>query len=226
MKRYIFPLILGLGGVAILLSLGVWQVKRLHWKEALLASINARIGAMPAELASVGAPDEASQRYLPVSVKGATTGQEFLVITGSRDAGAGYEVIDAFVTDTGRRVMLDRGFIPEADRTKPRPPADLTVTGNLDWPREADSYTPPPDPATGVWFARDVSAMADFLKTDPLLVVVRTSEGGDPAIVPVPVDTSAIPNDHLQYAITWFSLAAVWAGMTAYLLWRIRQRTV
>lgn len=222
MKRYIFPLILGLGGVAILLSLGVWQVKRLHWKEALLASINARIGAMPAELASVGAPDEASQRYLPVSVKGATTGQEILVITGSRDAGAGYEVIDAFVTDTGRRVMLDRGFIPEADRTKPRPPADLTVTGNLDWPREADSYTPPPDPATGVWFARDVSAMADFLKTDPLLVVVRTSEGGDPAIVPVPVDTSAIPNDHLQYAITWFLLAI--AVSIAFAVWVRGQR--
>lgn len=226
MKRYIFPLILGLGGVAILLSLGVWQVRRLHWKEALLASINARIDATPAVLASIGAPDEASQRYRPVFAKGRTTGAEILVVSGSRDAGAGYEVIDAFVTVAGRRVLLDRGFIPEADRTKPRPPADLTVTGNLDWPREADSYTPAPDAATGVWFARDVSAMADFLKTDPLLVVVRTSEGGDPAIVPVPVDTSAIPNDHLQYAITWFSLAAVWAGMTAYLLWRIRQRTV
>jgi surfeit locus 1 family protein len=46
------------------------------------------------------------------------------------------------------------------------------------------------------------------------------------AIEPMPVDTSGIPNDHMNYAITWFSLAAVWLGMTAYLLWRIRQRTV
>jgi surfeit locus 1 family protein len=40
------------------------------------------------------------------------------------------------------------------------------------------------------------------------------------------VDTSGIPNDHWGYAVQWFSLAAVWLGMTAYLLWRIRQRTV
>ena len=33
-----------------------------------------------------------------------------------------------------------------------------------------------------------------------------------------------IPNDHLEYAITWFGLAAVWAVMTGYLLWRIKRR--
>lgn len=225
LRRYLFALVFGLTGVGILLSLGTWQVRRLYWKEALLASINARIDATPAVVASVGAPDEASQRYRPVFAMGATTGEGLLVVSGSREGGAGYEVVDAFLTKSGRRIMLDRGFIPEGDRTKPRPPVALTVIGNLDWPHEADSYTPAPDLTQGVWFARDVSAMADFLKTDPLLVVVRTSEGGDPSIVPVPVDTSGIPNDHLNYAITWFSLAGVWAGMTAYLLWRIRQRT-
>ena len=56
------------------------------------------------------------------------------------------------------------------------------------------------------------------------LVVAREvtpSEG----LQPLGVTTSGIPNDHLQYAGTWFSLAAVWLGMTGYLLWRIRQRT-
>lgn len=226
MRRYIFPLILGLGGIAILLSLGTWQVRRMYWKEALLAAIDARIHDAPADVATVGPPDEAGQRYRPVRASGRTTGDEILVVTGSRDAGAGYEVIDAFVTDSGRRILLDRGFIPEALRTRPRPPAALQVTGNLDWPHEADSYTPAPDLKENIWFARDVQAMAGYLKTEPLMIVARTSDGGDPSIRPVPVDTSGIPDDHLQYAITWFSLAAVWAGMTAYLLWRIRQRTV
>ena len=58
--------------------------------------------------------------------------------------------------------------------------------------------------------------------TFPLLLVARTET--DPAVTPLPVDSAAIPNDHLQYAITWFSLAAIWIGMTAHFLWRTRAR--
>ncbi|MEZ5867006.1 MAG: SURF1 family cytochrome oxidase biogenesis protein [Defluviimonas denitrificans] len=63
--------------------------------------------------------------------------------------------------------------------------------------------------------------MAKTLGTEPLLIVLKASEGDQARTAPV--DTSAIPNDHLNYAITWFSLALVWAGMTGFLLWRIRQ---
>jgi surfeit locus 1 family protein len=67
--------------------------------------------------------------------------------------------------------------------------------------------------------------MSEFLQTEPLLVVAGSAEGQEASIVPVPVNSSGIPNDHLEYALTWFSLAGVWAGMTAFLLWRIRRRT-
>jgi surfeit locus 1 family protein len=221
----LFPLILGLGGIAILLSLGIWQLRRLEWKETILANITARINDAPVDLALVGAADPENDRYMPVTVRGRTTGDEILVLSGKKNEGAGYEVIAAFETTSGRRIMLDRGFIPEALRNVTRPPVDLNVTGNLDWPAEADSYTPPPDARTGLWFARDVPGMATSLGTDALLVVAREANGDAQSIEPVPVDITGIANDHLQYAITWFSLAAVWAGMTAYLLWRIRQRT-
>jgi surfeit locus 1 family protein len=56
-------------------------------------------------------------------------------------------------------------------------------------------------------------------------LIVASAPTGD-GIVPVPVDTSSIPNDHWGYAIQWFLLAATWAGMTVFLLWRIRSRTV
>lgn len=226
MRRYVFPIVLGLVGCSILLSLGFWQLRRLEWKEALLASINARLGAEAVDLVSLPAPDPVQDRYRAVRMTGTTTTDEALVVSGQKDAGAGYEVISAFVTDTGRRILLDRGFIVEGDKPKPRPPLALTVSGNLDWPNESDSYTPAPDLKQNVWFARDVSVMAEILKTEPVLVVARTSEGEDPSIVPVPTGTTGIPNDHLNYAITWFSLTTVWAGMTVYLMWRIRRQTV
>ncbi len=225
MRRYLFPLFLGLGGIAILINLGLWQVRRLAWKEALLAAIEARIHAPATDLTAVPQPEPAADQYRPVTAAGRVTGQELLVLSGQQDVGAGYEIIAAFELPDGRRVMLDRGFVPEAARDTPRPATALTVTGNLLWPNEADSYTPAPDPAHHLWFVRDVASMADYLETEPLLVVARTAKGQDPAIIPVPVGTAGIPNDHLQYAITWFSLAVVWAGMTVYFLWRISRRT-
>lgn len=224
MRRYLSALVLGLGGIAILIALGVWQVRRLAWKEAILARIEATIAAAPVPLPA--APDPETDRYRPVRLSGRTTGDELLVLSGQKQAGPGYEVIAAFETADGRRILLDRGFLPEAARGAARPPVPLAATGNLLWPQDADSYTPPPDAATGLWFARDVTAMAATLGTEPVMVVLREPGGDGQGIVPVPVDTSGIPNDHLQYAITWFSLAAVWAGMTAYLLWRIRRGTV
>ncbi len=224
MRRYVFPLILGLVGVAILLSLGTWQLRRLTWKEDLLAAISQKISAAPVDLSSLPAPDPEKDRYLPVLVSG-TTGDDLLVLSGMKDIGAGYEVISTLTTPDGRRILLDRGFIPEDLRNRPRPPVALSVTGNLLWPNEEDSYTPAPDQKQRLWFARNVTTMSQFLQTEPILVVARQATGDDPTIVPVPVDGSGIPNDHLGYAITWFSLACVWAGMTVYLLWRIRQRT-
>lgn len=226
MKRYLSALILGLGGVAILVSLGLWQLRRLEWKEGVIAAIEARLNAEPVPFDQIPNPDPKKDQYLPVRVSGRTTGQEFLVLSGRKGQGAGFRVISVFQTEDGRRILLDRGFIPESLRDAPRPPAALWVAGNLLWPQDADAFTPPPDAATGIWFARDVEEMAQAAGTEPVMVVARAVAGDLQEVTPVALDTSHIPNDHRNYAITWFSLAVVWAGMTGALVWRIRQRTV
>jgi surfeit locus 1 family protein len=225
MTRYIFPLILGIGGIAILMSLGFWQLRRLDWKEQMLAQIEAQIAGAVQELPSEGASSEAS-KYVPVQVAGATTGEEILVLSGQKGVGAGYQVIAAFETGEGRRILVDRGFLPEAARRDARPATALIVTGNLHWPEEVESFTPEPDLNAGIWFARDVPRMAAHLGTEPILVVASRVEGDAQGIGPQPVTISGIPNDHMNYAITWFSLAIVWAGMTAFLLWRIRRQQI
>ncbi|MDT8855918.1 SURF1 family protein [Paracoccaceae bacterium Fryx2] len=221
MKRYLLPVLFGLAGAAILIALGVWQVQRLAWKEAVLADIAAHIAAAPVDLPRD--PDPVAQRYLPVTMTGAFTGEGLEVLASRKQIGAGVRVIAVFLTDTGRRVLVDRGFVPEVEKGLPRSVTIAQVTGNLHWPDEVDSFTPAPDAGRNLWFARDVPAMAAALGTEPLLVVARVPTGDD--IDPLPVDTSGIPNDHLTYAITWFSLAVVWLGMTVLLLWRIRRRT-
>ena len=217
----IVPFIFGAVGVAILINLGLWQVRRMDWKTALLADIETRIAADPVALPATF--DPVADRYLPVQVSGRFDGRLITVLSGQKDVSAGVDVIAVFVTDDGRRVLVDRGFVPEGSAV-PRSTATATVVGNLLWPNDRDAFTPPPDAKTGLWFARDVPAMALALQTEPMLVVARAPTGD--GIDPMPVTLSGIPNDHLGYAITWFSLALVWAGMTGYWLWRIKMKTV
>ncbi|RUS58560.1 SURF1 family protein [Pseudorhodobacter sp. E13] len=219
-RRMIIPLLFGVVGVAILLSLGFWQVQRLQWKEAVLAEIDARIGAAAVDLPST--PDPVADKFLPVKATGVLTGEQLDVLVSRKQIGAGYRVIAVLELMDGRRVLVDRGFLIEAARGLPREVTTLSVEGNLLWPDEVDGFTPAPDAGRGIWFARDLPAMAAALKAEPLLIVART-ETGD-GIEPMPVDSSAIPNDHLNYAVTWFLLAVVWSGMTVLLLWRMRRK--
>ena len=218
MRRLIFPILLGALGCAVLLALGVWQVQRLEWKTGVLADITARIAADPVALPAL--PDPDADAYLPVVVEGTFLPGEALVLTGLKGAGPGYRVVAPFETQDGRRILIDRGFIREAEKAAERPPRAARVVGNLHWPDETDGFTPDPDPARGLWFARDVARMSAHFGTEPVLVVLRGSESGSD-VSPMPVDTSRIPNDHLGYAVTWFGLAFVWAGMTLVLIRRI-----
>lgn len=219
-----FPLLVGIVGTAILASLGIWQLQRLEWKSGVLADIEAQIGGDPRPLP--GEIDPERDRYRPVTASGMITDAEIDVLVSVRGTGPGYRIIAAFETDAGRRILLDRGFVAEARRGELRPPVVATVTGNLHWPDEVDRFTPEPDFDRNIWFARDVPAMAAELGTEPVMIVLRTSSETEPPAMPMPVEAAGIPNDHLGYAVTWFGLAAVWTGMTVFLLWRIRQRTV
>ncbi|MEZ5732993.1 MAG: SURF1 family protein [Paracoccaceae bacterium] len=222
MRRIAFPLMLGFGGVAVLLSLGFWQLQRLEWKEAMLSGIASRLNEAPVSLPE--RPDQAADQYLAVTASGTFGDGVLRVLSGQKYVGSGYRVISPFTVGT-RTILVDRGFIATETAIPAAPAGNVEVTGNLLWPVEADSFTPAPDLKANIWFARDVPAMAAELGTEPVMIVLRDGPP-DGAIAPAPVTTEGIPNDHREYAITWFSLAAVWLGMTAFLLWRIRQRMI
>ncbi|MBU2937079.1 SURF1 family protein [Pacificibacter marinus] len=220
-KRMIGPILMGVIGIVILLWLGMWQVQRLAWKQGILAEITAEIAADPVPVPTLISTD---MKYLPVTATG-TIGQDELHVLVSRlEIGAGYRVIAPFELDDGRRVLLDRGFIKPEAKDVFRASGPATITGNLHWPDDMNSSTPEPDTSENIWFGRDIAAMARALGTAEVLIVARADTGQ--GIEAMPVGITGIKNDHLGYAITWFSLALVWLGMTLFLLWRIKTRTV
>ncbi|WP_412506028.1 SURF1 family protein [Roseovarius sp. SYSU LYC5161] len=222
MRHLLFPILVGLGGLAVLIGLGVWQLDRLEWKEGVLAGIDARMAADPVFLPEQ--VSEAEDEYRTVTFAGRPTGAELHVLVSGTQEGTGYRVISGFETQTGRRILLDQGLLPlEAKQKDPARP-ETEVTGTLLWPDDVNSSTPDPDLEENIWFGRDVAAMAERLETEPLLVVLSRASAYDPRLDPLPVSTVNIANDHLEYAITWFSLAAVWLAMSLYWLRRSTRR--
>lgn len=222
MRRYVFPVLMGIVGVAVLMSLGFWQLDRMEEKRTYLDEMEARISNTPIPLPAV--PEEGPHKFQAVTAEGRFTGEFLEVLAGQKGASPGVMVIEAFELADGRRIMVQRGFVEEEARAVPRARRQAVIAGNLHWPDDTSSSTPPPDEKTGLWFARDVPAMAAKLGTEPTLIVASAPTGD--GIAPMPVDTSGIPDNHWGYAIQWFLLAATWAGMTVFLLWRIRARKV
>lgn len=220
MKRTIAALIFALVGAVTLVSLGVWQLQRLHWKEGVLAEIDATISGDPIPLPQ--SPTEESHRYAPVDLTGQILPGEVHVLVSTRDQGAGFRVIAPFETN-GRRVLLDRGYIRLDAKPSPRRIGEVQVQANLHWPDDRNGATPENDVAGNTWFARDIPDLAKALNTEPILLVARSETPADPRILPIAVDSSNIRNDHLSYAVQWFLLALVWILMFGAFIWRQRK---
>ncbi|EBA18559.1 SURF1 family protein [Roseobacter sp. SK209-2-6] len=222
MRRLIFFLVIGGLGLAALLSLGIWQIQRQVWKEDLLQTIETRITAAP--VAVPLAPSAEQDNYRTVTAAGALGEQELHVFWVTKEGEPGYRVISVLEMENGRRLLLDRGFILAADKNEVRSAGQVSVTGNLLWSDEGDWTTPDPEVDTNILYARDVTYMANRLETEPVLIVARTI-APETSATPQPVTSAGIPNNHLQYAITWFSLALIWALMTGSFLWRSRAKS-
>ncbi|WP_439154713.1 SURF1 family protein [Yoonia sp.] len=218
LRKIIFPLLLGAVGCGVLISLGVWQVQRLAWKEDILEGINARLAAPPVSVPLAG--HEADDEYRRVTLAGTPTGEELHVLVSGTAAGTGYRVISKFLLENGAVIMIDLGLLPLDAKDADPVTAFMQVNGTLLWPDDQNSGTPAPDLEKNIWFARDVDTMAQVLSTRPLMVVATDTTPADPRLIPLPVNTADIKNDHLEYAITWFLLALVWAIMTVFLIFR------
>lgn len=203
-------LVIGACGTLVLISLGLWQLQRLAWKEEIIAQIEEMATSAPVLIPD--AANEAEHEYLPVRASGVWQLGEAHVLTSVKGEGPGYRIIAPFRIADGRRILVDRGFVLETAKNARRPVGGAEISGHLVWPNEVDSFTPDPDLDANIWFARDVAQLAATLDTEPVMMVVaRSSSLGGPRPIPANV---ALPNNHLSYAIQWFGMAAVWAAMT------------
>lgn len=198
-----------------LMALGIWQIERLHWKLNLIATVNAHLAAPPLSLARALAMGEDAQ-YHRVALTGhfLNNDEAYLFRTGP-DGKPVYHVITPFALAGGKALMVDRGYVPlELKDPARRAAGELSgvrrIVGVWRLPDSPGLFTPAPDLEKRVWFARDTRAMAKAAGVALLTpAVIEADATANPGGWPKGGQTVVhFRNEHLQYAITWFALAA------------------
>lgn len=215
-------------GVALLLGLGSWQVYRLGWKQDLIAERTAQLDAVPVALPTTGAA-AAGLMWHPVEVTGRFVHDEELHLGARSQRGnVGFHVLTPLVRDDGPAVLVNRGWVPtdnKAAETRALGQVDgvVTVRGIATPGAGSNAFTPDNDPARNFWFYVDYPEMAAAVERDLLPVVVDADTTANPGGFPIGGQTRLdIPNDHLQYAITWYLLALTL--VVVYVAWNVKRR--
>jgi surfeit locus 1 family protein len=223
---------------ALLVGLGLWQLRRLAWKEGLIAAVEARVHAEPVELpppSDWSALKPADYEYRHVRVSGVYDfSRQALVFRAlssprGRFGGPGYLVMTPLKLASGETVLVNRGFVPEEMKgaAQTTGAAEATVSGLIRATEDRTWFTPADDPAKGVWFTRDVEQIAGALNLGPHAPFsIDADAGADPNGLPEGGETVlAFPNNHFSYAMTWFGTALALVGVfIAYALAQIRSR--
>jgi len=224
-----------LAALAVLVGLGLWQIERLQWKEGLIAKIEARSKgpAISLKEATVMAGEGQDPSYHRVRVSGRFQHQKERYLFAVSDGKTGWRVITPLKTEDGELVLIDRGFVPSrlkdpSSRAEGQVENEANVTGIVRMPDAQGPFTPDNEPEANQWFWRDLASMAQsmfpqgaeglapfFLEAEKSEVPGGWLEGGQTRL--------ELPNNHLQYAITWFLLAACLLVIYGVYVWKARR---
>lgn len=208
--------------LAVLIGLGLWQIQRLHWKEGLIAEIAARSQGAPITLAEALAlaREGRDPSYYRVSVEGRFLHdkERYLYAQSLSDGSVGWHVITPLQSEAGDVVLIDRGFVPDGLRDPSSRAAGqidgvATVTGIARLPETQGLFIPDNEPQANRWFWRDLPGLARSMFPDGTIATapffIEAEKSDVPGGWPLGGQTRLeLPNNHLQYAVTWFLMGA------------------
>ena len=217
--------LLALAAVAFV-ALGTWQVQRLAWKEALIARVDAATHAPPVGPEALPPGNLAAWEYHTVALTGVYQPQGTTLVAAVTDYGPGYWLLEPLRTAAGT-FWINRGFMPQgttrAAAIAMTPQGPRTVAGLLRLDAPHGLWLRANRPAEDRWFTTDLAAIGRVRGVAGETRWFLDARAENPAPAPggpIPgLTVIAFPNNHLQYALTWYVLAALSVAM-AIVLWR------
>ena len=219
MKRLALMLV-WIGAVLGLTALGTWQVQRLALKRQLIAQVQARLAAPPVSAPATAVREDAYRRVAVIGIfdRGRDT-----FVQASTVRGPGWWVLTPMSIGDGRRVLINRGYVPT--RTAAPPQAEqVEVTGLLRLSEPGGGFLRSNDPAADRWYSRDVAAIAARRRLGHVASYFIDAAASEPDGPIGGLTVVQFPNNHLAYALTWYVLAVMAAA--GFVRWlRMERRT-
>jgi surfeit locus 1 family protein len=224
LRPALWPTLVSLPILVLSLGLGIWQMERREWKRDILDRIAANQAAAPISLDELLSGNPLRHEYGRVKLGGTFLyDKEYFLAARSLKNKVGHQLVVPLKTDDGRIVLFDRGWIPQerkdpARRAEGQPAGHVELVGIVRRNQERRQFAPENVPDKNVWFHVDVPLMRKMAGAppDPKLDTFFLDADATPNPGGVPVGGQTrfdIPNDHLQYAITWFLIAVAMAGV-------------
>lgn len=211
-----FPVLatlLTLCAIVILCALGTWQVQRLQWKEGVLAQIESARAAGPQDIKFQDIEGEGSVP-LYARLRGRYGAISFSVGPRTYGGVVGFHSLVPFMLEDGGAVLVNRGWVPQGQEENLKTPQGIvSLSGLLRLPERDNPFVPQNNPEKGAWFRADPVQMAQVAGVTSIAPMVMYVESESPESASLqPVRAAAKwtpPNDHLQYALFWFSMAGI-----------------
>ena len=224
LRPLLLPTLVSLPILVLCLALGIWQMERREWKRDILDRIAANQSAAPIALDALLKGDPLRREYGKVSVTGRFLhDHEYHLAARSRGNEVGIQVVTPLRTAEGRIVLFDRGWVPSekkdpARRAEGQIAGEVSLVGVVRRSQVQRQFAPDNVPDKNVWFHVDVPLMRKMEGGAPDRVLdtffLEADASPNPGGLPIGGQTQLdIPNDHLQYAITWFLLALALIGV-------------
>lgn len=235
-RSLLVPGLATLVALAILIGLGTWQMQRKAWKESLIGQIETRAYGEPGSIvpeAEWPTWRADQDEFRKVRVTGTflhdLEAPVYGLAPGTRQGAPlqGYYILTPLRLTTGALVMINRGFVPtelKNSETRPQgqPSGEVTVTGLVRAPEARNLFTPNDDPGRNLWFARDPMAIAQARGLEPMApFLIDADATPNPGGWPRGGQTQlTLPNNHLQYALTWYGLALTLIAVFGAFAWK------
>ena len=191
--------------ITIFCALGTWQLYRLQWKMELISEITFGLNSTPITYSS-----SMNKNYQRVITEGLYDFKNQIYLYSLNEKGKpGYDVITPFSTIKEEIVLVNRGWIPKElkELSKINHEKENTkVTGLLRKIYKANIFKPNNDINNNIWFSVNLKDIEKFTaKKFPNFIIFLENEN---IKTPLPKKiTVNVPNNHLKYAITWYSIA-------------------
>ncbi|MDR0252749.1 MAG: SURF1 family protein [Brucellaceae bacterium] len=209
-------------------ALGIWQVKRLSWKHDLIARVEQNINASPVSAPDMNVWQNADKKafeYRAVTLSGHYLNDKEIAVGALTERGSGYWIVTPFQRDNGEIVFINRGYVANAkrdplNRTSGQIDGETTVTGLLRLTEPKGFFLRQNEPEKNIWYARDIEAFAKHVdvKNVPDYFIDANAEQNRADRPEGGLTVIKFADNHLVYALTWFSLALMVLGMAVFLI--------